>query len=180
MDCPNYGCGEDWEDYVPLACTSFNGGASAILLLRCGITLTDPSDETEIQTLIDDGDAKLLTGLRIDIPAGSAVTADTFVACQTEATVTYDRTINVADRNVTPENVIFYNSIDSANGFNIGGALVYECDADRVSYVDAVLKKSGGRIMPAGNNELQRFEYVLAFRSKDDPLIYTKPVGIFG
>lgn len=178
-DCPDYGCAADWEPYVPASCESFNGGASGILLIRCGTTLATPLDGTAIATLISNGNAKLITGVRIDIPAGSAVTGDTFVACQSEATITYDRTINLADPNVTAENVLFYNSIDAANGFSIGGALIYECDADRCTYVDAALKKSGGRILPAGNNERQRFECVLAYRAKGDAPIFAKPTGTF-
>ena len=135
-DCPNYGC-TDWEDYVSGTCGQFFlGGISSAILLRCGVNQTDvlttgAVDETKVDALLASGDAKLLTGLRISIEAPSAVTADSFVSCVSDVAVTYDRTLTWQDRNVTAENVTFYNSINSASGFQVGGILLRECDADR-------------------------------------------------
>lgn len=180
--CGNlYNCSNAFaEDYVPGTCGEFFlGGISAILLLRCDVTITDPTSGTEIQNLIDGNDAKLILGVQGQIDAPSGVSVTSFISCVPDIPVTYDRTITFADRNVTAQNVEFYNSINAAAGWTNGGALLYQCDADRVLFVDAPLRLSGGMITPPQNNEMQRFEWTLTYRDQTDPLIYDAPAGIF-
>lgn len=180
--CGNlYNCDNTFaEAYVPGECGEFFlGGISGILLTRCDIVIADPSDANEVQTLIDDGDAVLILGIQgqIDTPSGVSVTS--YISCVPDIPVTYDRTVTFADRNVTPENVTFYNSINASNGWTNGGALLYQCDAQRVLYVDAPMRLSGGLITPPQNNEMQRFEWTLTYRDQDDPTIHSAPAGIF-
>jgi hypothetical protein len=49
---------------------------------------------------------------------------------------------------------------------------LYECDADRWTYVDKSLQISGGRETPAKNTELQKFTLTGTYRSKDDAEIF--------
>ena len=182
--CLTYNCGADWEDYIPGECGAFFlGGMSASILFRCGVqtddVLTaDQVDETKVNALLASGDAKLVTGIRLSLEAPSGVTTDSYVACQTDIAVTYDRTITWQDRNVTPENVTFYNSINAASGFQVGGALIRECDAARITYVDSVMTFNGGRISPPGA-EMQRFEFTVSYRATGDAPIYEDVPGIF-
>ena len=182
--CLTYNCGSEWEDYLPGECgQTFLGGMGAAILFRCGVNTDEvltanEVDETKVSALLLSGDAKLVTGIRLSMDAPSPVTSDSFLACQGDVTTTYDRTIPWQDRNVTPENVLFYNSINAASGFQVGGALIRECDAERITYVDSVMTFNGGRISPQGA-EMQRFEFTVSYRAKGDAPIYPDVPGLF-
>jgi hypothetical protein len=181
--CGNlYNCDNTFaQDYVPGTCGEFFlGGISAVLLLRCDVNIADPSNATEVQALIEGNDARLILGVQIGMAAPSPVSVTSFISCVPDIPVTYDRTFDLADRNVTAENVLFYNSINAASGWTNGGALLYQCDADRVLYINSPLRIQGGIITPNQNNEMQRWEGTGAWRSSSDPLIYDAPPGIFG
>lgn len=179
-DNPYLDCGADWGQITGNVCDQFPSGMDAAILFKVGVDSddifdkTDPDnwkpDETKVQGLLDDGDARIIQGLRIGIDAPSAVTTDAYMACQTDTVVTYDRTLTLKDPKVTPQAVEFYNTINAASGFRIGSMLVHECAAERATYIDKVLAFNGGRISPEGQ-ELQRFEYTVSWQSTGDPKI---------
>jgi len=176
-DCPNYNCA-GWEDYVQGTCgETYLGGGASVVLIKCGTTIADPSDGTEINNAVTAGNAVVIDDVLITFAAPSAITNDSFVANQPEIVADYDREVSLVDRNVTAQNVEFYNSINSSTGAQIGGMIIYEKEADRVTYVDAAMTGTGGRVF--ANGEIQRFEYTFAYRAEGDAPIYDAPTGVF-
>ena len=175
-DNPYNYCGDDWEEHTANACFSASSGMDAAYFFKPGVGIADYTTTTDdvttidvdaLQALLNSGEAKLVNGLRISIDAPSAVTGDSFVACAPESTITYTRTLTYKDRKVDQSGVRFYNSINSASGFVIGGMLVHECAANRATAIDAIMNLSGGRISPEGD-ELQRFEFTLSWKAIGD------------
>jgi len=73
---------------------------------------------------------------------------------------------------VTEERRSFGSSVNSANRFPNGGALFYECDAERITYVDTSLSISGGRETGAKSTELQKFTLTGTYRNRNDAEIF--------
>ena len=153
-------CGDDWEEHTANACFTASSGMDAVYFFKPGIVAADYTttvgdvttvDVADIQALIDSGDAKLVLGLRIGIDAPGAVTGDSFVACTTETVITYTRTMTYKDRKVDAAGVKFYNSINSASGFVIGGMLVHECASGRITIIIEIIPWQVGRICPVGD-----------------------------
>lgn len=172
-------CNNPIGDYVNNDCPeAFAGGMRHVVIFTEGLP-ADPSDGTEIQTLIDAGTAKLIKDVRAGITAPSEVTTTSYIACVSDPVVNYDREISYMDGHVVDENVSFYNSINSSSGNKASGMLLFECDADRCTFIDKDIVFSGGRISPDQNDDSQRFEFTLRFRAKGDASIVTTPAGIF-
>lgn len=180
-DCPAYDCGSEWDDITSALCPEkFNGGMSFMLLFRCGVDRTDivsdgdPTalDLTKVQDLITGNDAKAIPHIQITIDAPSEVTGSSYDPCNPEEVLNYDRTLAIVDPNVNEVRRSFWSSVNSANQFANGGALIYECDADRWTYVDNRLSISGGRVSPENNGERQRFELSASYRSRNDAEIF--------
>lgn len=181
-DCPNYACA-DWEDYIPGTCgaTKIGGHAKAILM-KCGQTIAaDLTDAaalgTEIAAKIAAGNAKLIEDILVQMPAPSAVTGTSYIANTTEQPITYDRTITWADQNVTDSTVQFYNSINGATGYKLGGMLLLNEDGTSCIWVDGALTGTGGLVDENGAN--MRFEFTFGYRKKTDPRITAVPDNVF-
>src|SRR5690606_21282625 len=114
----------------------------------------------------NDGSARIINRLRIGIEAPSAVTGDSFVACEGEAPTGYDRAVSWKDRKVTQDATVFYNSINGVTCFRVGGMLIHECAAERFSYIDRPLTFIGGRVSEEADNGLQRWEFVANYKGK--------------
>jgi hypothetical protein len=176
-DCINYNCTAlGTHDLV--TCDEFApGGVKDIILIECGITVTDPSDGTEINNLLTAGDAKLVENVKWDKPLSAPIQVDSPVACRTPQLVNYDHTANLTDGNVTENNVDFYNEVNSGRSF--GGLIVHECGLDRVTYYDEEIQATGGRVIPAEDNEFQVNQSVFTWRSKTEGSIHATPTGVF-
>ena len=175
--CPSYYCGDEWDDITSALCAERkNGGISLMVLLRCGVVeadLVDDGDSTaldlaKVQALIDGNDAKVLPFIQVTIDAPSPVTATVYDPCNPEQTINYDRTLTIVDPNVNEVRRRFWSSVNSANLFANGGALLYECDAERWTWIPQTMSIAGGRISPENNGELQRFEMTATYRDPDD------------
>ena len=169
-------CGDDWQETDGSVCDQFSSGMDAAILFKPGIVRADivtgtgdseAVDPELVQGLLDSGDAQVINGLRLGLDAPSAVTGDSWVACEKEAVITYDRTLSWKDRKVTRKSITFYNSINASNGFRIGMILVHECAAERITLIEVTSKFTGGRVSPEGD-ELQRHEYTVSWQSKND------------
>lgn len=178
-DNPFYNCGEDWEEHTANACFTASTGMDAVYFFKPGVGIADYTTTTDgvttinvikMQGLLDTGLAKLVNGLRIGMDAPSAITSDSWVACSPETTVTYDRTLTYKDRKVDQAGVKFYNSINAASGFILGGMLIHECAADRATAIDSIMTFTGGRVSPEGD-ELQRFEFTVSWKAPGDAQI---------
>jgi hypothetical protein len=187
-DCPSLYCADPWADLSTDLCPGkFNGGASTIYLLQCGVDKEDVTedadaetlDATKINALIEEKKIVKVPGVRIGWGAPSAVTGDSFDPCNPEEVITYDTSWTVEDANVTKERLKFYNSINSAAGaISIAGALVVECDAQRITGAFRKLSLGGGRVLPTTNSERQRFEFTLTGRANGDDEIFDIPANL--
>ena len=175
--CPSYYCGDEWDDITSALCPERkNGGIAFMILLRCGIPDEDivedgnPNalDQTKIQTLLNNNNAKAVPFIQVTIDAPSPVTATVYDPCNPEQTINYDRTLTIVDPNVNEVRRKFWSSVNSANLFANGGALLFECDAERWTWIPATMSIAGGRVSPENNGELQRFELVATYRDPDD------------
>jgi hypothetical protein len=175
--CPSYYCGDEWDDISSALCVDRkNGGISLMLLLRCGVDDADLVEDEDpnalslakVQALINGNDAKVLPFIQVTIDAPSAVTATVYDPCNPEQTINYDRTLTIVDPNVNETRRKFWSSVNSANLFTNGGALLYECDADRWTWIPSTLSIAGGRVSPENNGELQRFELTATWRDRND------------
>lgn len=178
MACVSY-CDESLLTHNLVDCNAYAlGGAPALIVGACGTTLTDPSDEAEVQALLDAGTAVLVQDVRVALPAGSPVTVDSPIGCGTPIRINEDRTMTIFDANVTDENVDFF---DDLNNRRVAWALVYLCDSGKVVYINPPqgLTMSAQFIIPEQNNELQRFEATFSWRDKSIPKQYPAPAGIF-
>lgn len=172
-------CANPVGDYVPDPCGLQLAGGIRDLVIFIDELPTDPSDGAEITAMIAAGTAKLITQVKVGLEAPSEVTTTSYIACVSDPVVNYDRTATLMDATVSADNVDFYNTVNSASGFVSAGALFHECDAERCTFVDKSIVFSGGRVIPDQNNDSQRFEFTLRWRSKTDGEIVTCPAGIF-
>lgn len=148
------------------------GGGDELILGKCGTTLTDPSDAVEVQALIDAGSLLRITGIAGGLDEPSAVDVDDPTACGSTITISYDRTLTWQDGKVSQAVVEWYNDNKRTN---FSFALLKECAQDRWNLIDATVKLSSSRLMPAKNNELQIISGVLTWRADPDPVPYDYP-----
>lgn len=153
------------------------GGVSAALLVKCGIDITDPSDDVEIDALILAGDAIVVSNIKVGVDAASPIEIDPVVSCAPPKIVNYDRTGTWLDANVNAANVTFYN--DTLIDRSFGGMLLYECGQDMVTYINAEIIFSGSRVIPNDSNDAQRFEASFKWKSKQEGTIHAAPAGVF-
>lgn len=176
-ECLNYNC-DELNDHLPVDCEAFvNGGMPNAILLECGHTITDPSNATQITANINSGHAKLIKNISIDLPLRSAIKADNPVACKPQRVLNYDNTANLVDPNVNSNNIEFYEGVFGGRTF--AGMILHECDADKVSWVDASMTVEGGLIKPKTNTEAQVFQGTASWRTKSIPTLHEVPAGIF-
>lgn len=173
-------CTVSLGDYVNPDCEElFGGGIRSMIIFQTTLP-ADPSSQSDIQDLIDSGDAKLLTGLKVGITEPSPVTNPSLRSCSPESVTTYDREASIIDANAQPGNVEFYNTLNASTGFEAAGMLLWHCDVDRTSFIDKPTNFTGGFIVPDDNNaEPQHFSFTAKWKSKADPLIKDSPAGIF-
>lgn len=152
------------------------GGADAVIFIACNTTVTDPSDEVEINALITAGTAEVFKNLKIGIDAPSPIEIDPVVACGPAKTINYERSGTYEDWNINAGNITAY--ADVLSGRSFGGLIIRECEG-RVTYINAEVTFQGGRVIPNNNNEGQRIEASFKWKSKVEPTIHAEPAGIF-
>lgn len=190
-NCINLCTSDPLGDYELPECTNDPvGGMSAVIWLECDHQLTEsdflagPVDlGTAINAEITAGRAHLVERCSFTLEAASEVTQDSLVPCEVPSLVTYERSGNYINPNVTQTNITFHNNL--FDGRNFGGVIAYECGYDDstetkyVTWVDASVKVTGSRIVPSANTEFQRFEGVAKWKSKYNPQRYEAPTGVF-
>lgn len=170
-------CVDPLGEYSQNLCRDSYGGGGRHAIWFPNYLPVDPSDGVEIQGMIDEGEAILVKDIKIGIPEPSAVTRTSYVSCEADPTVNYDRTLTYIDQNVIDENVDFYNTLKRR--ISVAGIMIYECDADRVTLINSDISVSGGRILPDDNTDSQTFTLTGSWRSRDDANIYETPANIF-
>jgi len=173
-------CANGLVSYVNPDCeVNYAGGIRDIIIFQTELP-ADPSNESDVQALLDSGDAVKLSAIKVGIPEPSPITSPSMRSCSPEVTVNYDRTITIIDANVEPGNVDFYNSLNNSTGFEAEGVLLAECDADRCTFIDKPINFTGGRIVPDDNNDQpQHFSYTGKWKAKGDSAIVDTPPNIF-
>lgn len=182
-NCINYGCGDPLDDYNQNICDELiQGGLGAMIVLYCGSQITDPSSAAQINIELAAGRAKIIRGMMATIEAPTPIQIDPYVPCQTQTTVNYDRTGTYRNGNVSSGNDEFHNTLFAGKPF--GGLILYNCSSDSsgnnwVDWIDEAVKFTGGKIIPANDNEAQRYEGTFAWRGINGPVRYAAPAGIF-
>lgn len=174
-NCISY-CDSGLLQHELINCDDFAlGGGTQMILFDCGAEPTDPEDGDEIQALIDEEKAVLIAGnIKFTMPEASPITVDPRSGCSTEVTINYDRTLEMTDSNVTPENVDFYNLLLTKK---FGAILFFECGALRTTFISPQggIVTTANRIFPELNNDVQTFSVVFSWRSKLMPTIHSIP-----
>jgi hypothetical protein len=175
-DCPKpYYC-YDYEPYPSATdCDTqaiYDSGGSELILIKCGINISNPSDPAEIQALIDAGSLIRITGIAGGMDEPSAVDVDDPVACGSTVTLTYDRTLTWQDGKVSQAVVQWYNDMKLDS---FGGALLKECSQNRWNWVDATVKLTSSRSMAQKSGTPQLINGVLTWRNLLDPTPYDYP-----
>lgn len=156
------------------------GGQDQMVLLDCDHQLTDPSNGTQLNAEITAGRAILIKNVKVGMDAASPVELDSNIANRTPTLVNYDRSLSYIDGNINNHNVnTFYPTW--FNGRTLGGIIIYENgnDTKAVTWINKPCRATGSRIIPPDNNEFQRFEGTIKWRSIDEPRRYAAPTGVF-
>lgn len=174
-NCISY-CDSGLLPHNVVVCDEFAlGGGTQVILFDCGAEPSDPTDGDEIQAAIDSGSAtKLTSNIKFTLPEASPITVDPVSGCSTEKTINYDRTMEMTDYNVTPENVDFYNSLLSKR---FGAILFLECEAQRTTFISPSggIETQANRNFPELNSEIQSFSVLFSWRQKTMPTIHPIP-----
>ncbi len=183
-NCLNYDCTDPLGDQLLNDCgEELLGGIDAGVVLECNHQLTDPSSGTQIAAEIAAGRAKLFKNIKVGIAKPSPLEVESNVACGTPKLVNYDRAGTWIDGNVNSHNVTTYDSL--LGGRAIGGIIFHMCgtaeadSGEKVMWVDADIRFTGGHIVPNTNNEFQTFDSDFKWRKKAGNMLYPNPVGIF-
>ena len=188
-NCPPSGCYDNWADVgeAALCLARKVGGINQAILFRCGVTREDIIDDgnndlldsAKIDALIAAGNAKLIPGVQITLNAPSELTAPSGNPCIGDTAINYDRSITWQDYNVGRARNEFYNSINAAKGFPLGGAILKHCAIDMLTYIEGDIKFNGGRQSPEQSSEAQFFEFNVTWRNKDAEEIFEQEIDAF-
>ena len=161
-------CGE-FETYdEAAACIEQSGGNNAAILVRLGATI-DPSSEASVLAAIAAGDAKYIPLLKIGMANAEAVRVDSNVGCQPQSVANYNRSLTLIDGKVTEQNIQFWDEINGVTGFRLGMVIVYNCSENEQMIIQGQIIIVGSWINPESDEETQRFEFTLEWKSKASP-----------
>lgn len=162
FDCANL------EQYPEAdACVSYVGGQSKMVVVKFGVTV-DSQSEAEVNAAIAAGNATLIDNVIIALPEPSGITVASNIACQTDSTITYDRTITLRDGKATQLVKEFFDSLNNSSGFVAGQLIVYSCSENRQYVITGAVKFTGGLVIPENDTEAMTFNYTGAWRAKYD------------
>jgi len=180
-NCINYGCETLGNHTIDTSCGNIvKGGSSAWVILECNHTVTNPSSAAQINANIAAGKAKIITNVKSGFGKPTPVTVDSQTSCGVSETLTYDRTGTLLDGSISDNNIDFWNALTS--GRSIGGIIMLECydagESPYVTWINAAVKFTGGRVLPNVNTQPQVFDMDFAWRSLAGPQRYDAPVGV--
>ncbi|MES2592408.1 MAG: hypothetical protein V4608_11015 [Bacteroidota bacterium] len=183
-DCIDYNCAKDLGSHLLNDCgEELLGGASGAIVLSCDTQLTDPSNATQVAAEIAAGRATLFRNIKVGINKPAPVEVESNISCGTTQLATYDRSGTWVDGNVNETNRVLYDILNSGKPY--GGLVLYLCgtleasSGEKVEWIDAAVKFTGGKILPNQNNTFQTFESDFKWRKKTGQAIVDAPAGIF-
>ncbi len=152
-------------------------GAMAVIK-RKQTTITDYTDTAQWEAAIANGDARIVNGIKVDIPDGSPRPVDNPRTCGSPTIqVGVDYTATITDANVNAENDEFWKGV---NGKTFDVAFFY-CDEDEIRLItkgniSARLPQSVGNA-----DELQYYNVTISFRKSNSDFgeLLDAPAGIF-
>lgn len=176
-NCVNYNCA-DLPDYASNDCNDkLQGGISAIIVLECDHTITDPSNASEVSSNLTSGKARLVEPIQVGVDAASPVEVPSGVAGEEDVVATYERSLSIVDPNINDTSIDFWNEV--LTGRALGGVILYEREEGTVTWIDSAVSFKGSRIIPNVVTDIQRFEATMTWKSLTEGLRYTAPAGIF-
>lgn len=160
-------------------CTTYRkGGISSIILIGCGQTLADATDEAEVEALINGGNAWLLENVKVGLDAPTQETQDPVTACGSAIVINNVYTGTLFAAQVNDNNTDFVNRL--IGGYVVGGLIGRICDTEGLTdiqvYVDAEISFSGGLVIPNTNSEYIRYEVNFTFKSNDLAIQTANPI----
>lgn len=170
-------------DYIasPAECApTFPSGISDMVAFL-GNLPSNPSDASEVQAMINAKTAVYIPRIQATINAPEANEVTRKIACSPPTVSTYNRTLTIMDDDVTPNNVLSYNSLNASSGRQLTGLLVHECAANRATFIDATITLIGGRQTDENDEgELQHFAFEARWKKRGDAAIVDWPEGLTG
>ena len=148
-------------------------GWDAFGLVECGITITDPSDETELNALVAAGQLIIVRGVKGGLDEPSAQTIDSTTSCGITKTINYDRTFTFLDYKTSQAVVEWYNE-NKVKQF--GGALLFGCDGF-TTYINKALKMTAALSGENNNGVAKVITGQLAWRDINDGVPYPTATG---
>lgn len=172
----NYNCAE-LPDHVLVDCNDFEvAGQSAIAIIDKDHAISDWSDAAEWNAAIAAGKVHVIQQISAEVPEASPVTQGSNNGGSIDQTVTYDRTAQWMDNNVSAANQAFYNSLNKRRGY----LAVYGEDKSIIRvYVDKPVEFQAREVVPKTGDQFTYYVITARWRSKDMGAIYTAPAGIF-
>lgn len=169
-------------DYVP---TDESCGQSTFpsgildLVFFFGALPSNPSNPTEVQSLIDAGEAMYVPKVMATINAPEPVEVQRKQACAPVTVSTYNRTLTIHDDDVSAVNVEAWNSINASSGRQLTGILAHECAAHRATFIANTIALIGGRETDENDDgELQFFAFEARWKARFDSEIVEWPDGL--
>lgn len=168
-DCNSYNCDSlgSYDSTLDNCSPIRKGGSSQIVLLACGQTMADSSDEAELDALILAGNAWPLLNVKVGLSVSGQDTIDPVTGCGTSRVVNNNYTGTLFSAVVTANNTAFINKLIA--GYVVGGMIIKICDTDGVDpmqvYIDEEIAFSGGLLLPETNADIIRYEVNFTFKS---------------
>lgn len=179
MSC-NYGCAT-LPNHQQVTCNDYSlGGLSGVAILDCNHLITDFSNANQWNTEIAAGRARIIKGLKAEIPASSPTMVDAAIACgAAQDMLGQDTTVSWTDNNVTASNDDFYAKLSLRRAFIV----VYSCQESEIRVSsDPASFTTPGAIVPMTDRERQSYAISGMFFTKAGNIpmaLYTAPAGIF-
>lgn len=179
-DCLSYNC-TSIGNHTPNDCgAEILAGFSEVILLECGHNITNWESAAQYTSALNAGTAIMVQEVRAGIDAPSPIEIEPTVSGAPPTVVNYDRTATLKDGNVSGANDDWYTSANVGRSF--AGAVFYSnSDSDNpiINVITGRVKLVGGKVVADNDNDTQRYEHILKWRSKTGPRQYAAPTGIF-
>jgi hypothetical protein len=182
--CASYNCTEDLAAQVLNDCgEKIEGGIPEMIIFDCGHEPTDPSDETEVASIIAAGNAVHVKQIKGGIAKGSPQKPDSMVSGQPAKVSIYEFTGAFVDGNVNLTSDAFYRSINSANGRVIGSILAATTGDPAIAYYinpPRGIVFEGSTVIPNDTDGFTHYDFEFMYKAKELGVLVAAPTGIFG
>jgi hypothetical protein len=171
---------EELADYQRQDCYYRKGGISKVMVLKSGHGIIDFTNATQVLAAITAGKAKILGGLKAELPEPSPVEGENPVACGNDTILDgFDYVVSIQDFNTNPTNDVFYQKLNTSQ---YAGIVLYFCEEDEIMVVADKVNFVSRLIVPKSNKEKQYYMVDAKWSaSVNDPFPsrLNAPVGVF-